>query len=143
MPLSLEKSYGNNLGSLAQIMPGWVKGTNNISSLTRQIYLQIDGKTSRTDVFSFVTDLKKTDLNHTRLTVGGNIVNYLRDCGTPTADRLNVKLLLNSKISTPEAHFMTLGIKDFYLMKPMERYKYTQLNFSDLPEEVIKQYNLR
>jgi hypothetical protein len=47
--------------------------------------------------------------------------NYPGDCGTPTANLLTVKLLLNSIISTPNAKFMTLDLKDFYLMTPMKR----------------------
>jgi hypothetical protein len=56
--------------------------------------------------------------------MGGNLVNYPGDCGTPTADLITVKLLLNSIISTPHSMFMTLDLKDFYLMTPMKRYEY-------------------
>ncbi len=52
--------------------------------------------------------------------MSGNLINYLDDCGTPTADLLTVKLMFNSVISTPNAKFMTIAIKDFYLMTPME-----------------------
>jgi hypothetical protein len=52
--------------------------------------------------------------------MGGNLVNYPDDCGTPTADLLTVKLLLNSIISTPNAKFMTINLKDFYLLTPMK-----------------------
>ena len=31
--------------------------------------------------------------------MGENLVNYPDDCGTPTANLLTVKLLLNSKVS--------------------------------------------
>jgi hypothetical protein len=66
----------------------------------------------------------KKDKYRTQITMGGNLVNYPGDCGTPTADLLMVKLLLNSIISTPHAKFMTLNLKDFYLMTPMKRYEY-------------------
>jgi hypothetical protein len=49
----------------------------------------------------------------TRVTMGGNLVNFPGDCGTPTADLLTVKLLLNSIISTTNAKSMSLDIKDF------------------------------
>ena len=62
----------------------------------------------------------KKDKYRTRVTMGGNLVNFPGDCGTPTADLLTVKLLLNSIISTTNAKFMTLDIKDFYLMTPMK-----------------------
>jgi hypothetical protein len=54
--------------------------------------------------------------------MGGNLINYLGDCGTPTANLLTVKILLNSIILTPNAKFMTIDIKDFYLNTPMEGY---------------------
>ena len=38
----------------------------------------------------------RTDPYRTRLTVGGDIVSYPRDCGTPKVDFTTVKLLLNS-----------------------------------------------
>jgi hypothetical protein len=88
------------------------------------------------------TDQKKSDPYRTRLTVGGDRVNYPGDCGTPTVDLLTVKLLLNSVISTPNAKFMTIDIKDFYLNTPMPRYEYMRLKLSDLPEDFVKQYNL-
>jgi hypothetical protein len=62
----------------------------------------------------------KKDKYRTRITIGGNLINFPDDCGTPTADLLTVKLLLNSIISTTYAKFMTLDIKDFYLMTPMK-----------------------
>ena len=43
--------------------------------------------------------------------MGGNLVNYPDDCGTPTADLLTIKLLRNSVISTNNAKFMTIDIK--------------------------------
>ncbi len=55
--------------------------------------------------------------------MGGNLINYPGDCGTPTAYLLTVKLLLNSVISAENAKFMTIDIKDFYLMTPMKCYK--------------------
>ena len=64
---------------------------------------------------------EKKDPYRTRITMGGNLVNYPDDCGTPTADLLTVKLMFNSIISTPNAKFMTINIKDFYLMTPMDR----------------------
>jgi CO/xanthine dehydrogenase FAD-binding subunit len=60
----------------------------------------------------------------TRITIGGNLINYPGDSGTPTADLPTVKLLFNSIISTPNAKFMSIDIKDFYLCTPMKWYEY-------------------
>eukprot|EP00804_Cyclotella_cryptica_P025711 CCRYP_002912-RA/>CCRYP_002912-RA protein AED:0.45 eAED:0.45 QI:0/0/0/1/1/1/2/0/112 len=46
---------------------------------------------------------EKEDPYRIRLTVGGNRINYPGDCGTPTADMITVKILLNSVISTLNA----------------------------------------
>ncbi len=69
-------------------------------------------------------------------------MHYPGDAGTPTADLLTVKLLINSMISTPGAQFMTMDIKDFYLNIPMTRYKYMRLKILDMPDNVIEHYNL-
>jgi hypothetical protein len=73
---------------------------------------------------------------------GGNRVHYPGDAGTPTADLLTVKLLINSIISTPNAKFMTMDMKDFYLNTPMICFEYMQLKISDMPEDVMEHYNL-
>ena len=85
----------------------------------------------------------KAEPNRTRLTVGGNRINYPDDVGTPTADLLTVKHLLNSTVSTPNAKFMTIDIKDFYLSTKLKRFEYLRLKLDDLPDDVIEHYKLR
>ncbi len=53
--------------------------------------------------------------------MGGNLISYPDDCGTPNANLLTVKIMFNSVISTPNAKFMMIDIKDFYLMTPMDQ----------------------
>ncbi len=78
------------------------------------------------------------------MVAGGDRVHYPGDApGTPTANLLTVKILINSIISTAGAKFMTMDIKDFNLNTPMARYKYMRLHIADMPEDVIKYYNLR
>ena len=78
----------------------------------------------------------KVEPKRTRLTFGGDMINYLDDCCTPTADLLIVKLLLNSIISTPTEKSMTMDIKNFYLNTPLKRYKYLCFKMNDIPEDV-------
>jgi len=75
----------------------------------------------------------------------GNLINinYPGDCGTPTADLLTVKLMFNSIISTPNAKFMTIDIKDFYLMTPMDRFEYFRMKLELFPQDIIEDYGLR
>jgi hypothetical protein len=84
----------------------------------------------------------KKDKYRTCITMGGNLVNYSGDCGTPTANLLTVKLFLNSIISTPNAKFMTLDLKDSYLMTPMKRYKYFCMKLELFPQDIIDEYDL-
>jgi hypothetical protein len=77
------------------------------------------------------------------VTIGGDRINYPHDCGTPTADLMTVKMLFNSIISTPDALFMTIDIKDFYLMTPMDRHEYFRMKLDVIPEDIIEEYKLR
>eukprot|EP00804_Cyclotella_cryptica_P028359 CCRYP_016427-RA/>CCRYP_016427-RA protein AED:0.05 eAED:0.03 QI:0/0/0/1/1/1/2/0/1237 len=86
---------------------------------------------------------EKEDPHRIRLTVGGNKIHFPGDCGTPTADMLTTKILLNSIISTQGARFMTIDIKDFYLNTPMARPEFMRLKLADIPEDFITLYNLR
>ena len=45
-------------------------------------------------------------------------------------------------VSTPGANFMSIDIKNFYFHTPMPRYEYMRLKLSDLPDDVIRHYNL-
>ncbi len=85
---------------------------------------------------------QKTEKERTRLTVGGNLIDYPWDVTTPTADLTTAKLLFNSVISTPGARFLTMDIKDFYLNTPMERPEFMRLKYDILPEEIVSQYGL-
>ena len=120
-----------------------VKGTNTMQFIRKE-----DVPASRIkDVTysSFTCDFRpnKAEENRTRLTMGGNRINYPDDCGTPTADMILFKILVNSIISTPNAKCLMMDIKDFYLNTPMKRPEYIKLKLTDIPEEVIEHYNLR
>ena len=92
----------------------------------------------------FVCELKpnKKEINRTRLTVGGDRINYPGDCSTPTADLVLITTHLNSVISTKGARYMTLDIKNFYLNTPMKHPEYVHLKLSDIPDEIIQEYKL-
>ncbi len=68
-----------------------------------------------------------------RLTVGGDRINYPSNCGTPTADMLLFKILLNSILSTKGAKRLIIDIKDFYLKTLMKQYEYMYIL-----DEIIK-----
>jgi hypothetical protein len=61
---------------------------------------------------------KTNEPNRARLVAGGDRVHYLFDVGTPTADLLTNKPVINSVISTPKARFFTMDIKNFTYVLP-------------------------
>ncbi len=113
-------SYGNELGRLAQGMPGQKKGTDKIFFIP---WHKVPKERAKDVTYGLITCLvrpKKTEeQNRTRLVAGGDRVHYQFDTGTLTANLLTIKLLINSVISTPGARFFTMDIKNFYLCTPM------------------------
>eukprot|EP00804_Cyclotella_cryptica_P013851 CCRYP_018168-RA/>CCRYP_018168-RA protein AED:0.40 eAED:0.40 QI:0/0/0/1/0/0/2/0/444 len=111
-------AYGKELGRLAQGLPGTVAATNTIVFISKA---DIPSDRWRNVTYGrIVANFRpeKDDPYRIRLTVGGNRINFPGDCGTPTADMLTTKVLLNSVVSTVGARFMTIDIKDFYLNGP-------------------------
>jgi hypothetical protein len=49
---------------------------------------------------------------------------------------------LNSVISTPDAQYMTVDLKDFYLNTPLEEYEYMRIPVDMIPQTIMDQYNL-
>jgi hypothetical protein len=84
----------------------------------------------------------KAENKRTHFIVGGDKINYPGNCATPTGDLTLFKIMLNSVISTPGIRFMSLDIQNFYLNTPMSRYEYIQIKIDNVPDKVIKQYNL-
>ena len=84
----------------------------------------------------------KAETKRVRFTVGGNQIQFPGKVSTPTADLTTVKLLLNSVLSTPGAHFATADISNFYLNNPMERYEYMRIPVRDIPPTIMTQYKL-
>ena len=120
-------SYRKELGHLAQGIPGQAEGTNTIYFIDKANIPVERWKDVTYGRVVVAYRPEKSDPYQTRLAVGGNLISYPGDCGTPTVDLLTVKLLLNSIISTVGAKFMTIDIKDFYLNTPMARYEYMRL----------------
>ena len=58
---------------------------------------------------------QKKETYRIRITIGRNLLDYDSNIKTPIADLITLKLLLNSVLSTPEAKFMTINTKNFYL----------------------------
>ena len=85
----------------------------------------------------------KTKVNRVCVTVGGNRLDFLGATTTHYASLNTTKCLLNSTISTPDSHFMTLDTKDFYYGTAMAHYEYIKLALACIPNEIVDQYDLR
>ena len=136
-------AFGKEIGRLAQGLPGVTDGTDTIDFIPKS---EVPSDRMRDCTYARICANyrpEKADPYRVRITVGGNLINYPGDCGTPTADLLTVKLLLNSVISTKGAKFMTMDISNFYLMTPLKRKEYLKMKLDDFPEDVIAHYNLK
>jgi hypothetical protein len=116
-------------------LPGRNTGTNTIIFIHKN---QVPKERAKDVTYGLITTLirpeKIDEPNRTRLVAGGDRVHFPGNAGTPTADLLTLKLLINSIISTAGAKFMTMDIKDFYLNIPMARYEYMRLRIADMPD---------
>ena len=80
--------------------------------------------------------------NHTRITVAGSQICYPGDVGTPTSSLDLVKLTINSVLLRRNARFVSFDLKNFYLQTPMEQSEYMPIKLSNIPQELIEEYDL-
>ena len=93
-----------------------------------------------------VTDRpQKSNPKRVRITVGGDRLDYPSDVSTRTAGMETAKILFNSIVSTPNAKFCTMDIKDFYLNTPMteEEYQYMRIQADIIPPDIFEFYKLK
>ena len=79
----------------------------------------------------------KAEVNRVRVTVGDDRLDFPVATTTHCAGLTATKCLLNSTISTPGAHFMTLDIKEFYYRTVMASYEYMKLSLACIPDKII------
>ena len=69
--------------------------------------------------------------------MGGNLIDYPYKLTTRTADLTTSKVMWNSVIITPGAHYMCADVKNFYLCTPLDRYEYMRMPINLIPQEFI------
>ena len=74
----------------------------------------------------------KKETNRTPAVLDKNLAHFPGNIGTPTANMMLYKILLNSVVSTLGAKFMTIDISNFYLNTRM----------TDIPDKVVQEYQL-
>ena len=79
---------------------------------------------------------------HIRGTAGGDRINYDGPTKANTAALSAVKILLQSVVSD-DVDWMTLDIKDFYLMTPLPRPEYVHIPLKFLSSKIIAQHSLQ
>ena len=91
-----------------------------------------------------VCDIKenKTETHHTRLTFGGNLLDFAGLLSTPTVTVTTAKCLFNSFIYTPGAKCLITDVKNFYLNNDLPEPEYMKLNIHIIPQEIIDEYAL-
>ena len=91
-----------------------------------------------------VCDIKenKTDTHRTRLTVGGNLLDFAGLLSTPTATFTTAKCLFNSVIFSPGAKCLIADVKNFYLNNDLPETEYMKLKIHIIPQEIIDNYAL-
>ena len=85
---------------------------------------------------------RKADTHCTRITVGGNLLDYAVTLATPTATITTAKCLFKSVVSTPEAKCFLANIKKIYLNNALPDPEYMKFHIATIPQEIIDKYNL-
>ncbi len=85
----------------------------------------------------------KKEPNRCRLVVGGDRLTYDHETAAPAANLLEAKLMINSTISTKDARFLTIDIKDFFLSSLMPQPEYMKMHWDEIPPDIQTQYSLR
>ncbi len=132
----------NGFGWLAHGVGNCIKGTNTIKFIHKRKVPKSRLKDVTNGQFVCTKWPEKAEPNQTHFTIGGDQINYPGEVATPTAILLVTKILFNSTISTPGARFMTMDTSNFYLNLPLARPEYIWIKISDIPEEIINEYNL-
>jgi Reverse transcriptase (RNA-dependent DNA polymerase) len=136
-----QTSAATEFGQLAQGVGGRIKGTDTITFIPHHA-MPADRKATYPR-FVCSEQPQKTEKNRTRMTVGGNLIDYPGDKSTNTVELETTKILLNSVISTPDAWFSTMDITNFYLNTPLDRPEYLCIPINLIPEDIIKEYELQ
>ena len=85
---------------------------------------------------------QKEDPYRIWITAGGNLIKYEGKLLVRTADITTSKLQWNSVISTKEAKYMCIDLKNFYLTANLVYYEYMKMLLSIFPQWIIDQYDL-
>ena len=69
-------------------------------------------------------------------------MDYPGEVRTEKAGLEVIKLHWNLLLSTSGAKYMTMDISNMYLNTPLNQFEYMRMNITDIPQEIIDEYNL-
>ena len=118
-----------------------IDGTNTIYLIPKE---EIPFKTKKFTYPKIVCDIRpnKAETHRTRITVGGNLLDYAGTLTTPTATITTAKCLFNSVVSTPEEKIVLADINCFYLNNALPDPEYMKFHISTITKEIVDKYNL-
>ena len=137
-----ERSLRNDWGRLAQGNNFGSKGTDTIEFINRK-EVPPDKKVTHASIVCDYIPLKD-EKHRVHITVGGDRLPCAQDAGSPAADLLETKILLNSVISDARkgARFMCLDIKDHFLATPMTNPEFMRVRIRHVPQDIRIQHNI-
>jgi hypothetical protein len=147
-PLTAEiwqTAFGKDFGGIAQgDNKTGQKGTNSMFVMKHNEIKKTYLDKQKFTYAKVVVDHRpqKEDPNHIRITAGGNLIKYKGDVSTRTAHLCTSKLLWNSVLSTVDAKFMCLDIKNFYLTAALDYFEYMRMPLELFPTWIRQQYDL-
>ena len=136
-----QHSSTNEFGHLAQGVGGRTAGTEMIQFMHHHEM----PPTRRPTYARFVCEIRpqKSEKERTRLTVGGNLIDYPDPVTTRMCDLLTFKMHINSNLSQKKRKYCSFDVKNFYLNTPMEHSEYMKILLTHIPDEIIAEYALK
>jgi hypothetical protein len=141
-----QTTIGKDFGGMAQgNNKTGQKGTNAMFIMTHN---EIAHAYREKKFFTFANPIvdyrpQKDDPNWLRITTMGNLITYDGKLSVRTADINTAKLHWNSFVSMPNAKYMCLDIKIFYLTTAaLEYFECMKMPLSLFPKWIVKQYDL-
>jgi hypothetical protein len=140
---SLAQANDKELHCLAQECTGITNGTN-IIFFFHTLTFATSQAIEQSPMPHIVIDHhpQKEHPNCVRIIVGGNLIDYLFELATHTADIVSSKILWNSVISTKDARFAGADIKNMYLETSLDQFEYMKILIALLTDNIIKHYQL-
>ena len=125
------------MGQLDQGIRGF-KGTNTVLFIPKY---QVP-KDKKVTYGKIVCEVKpeKYETESTRLTVGGNLLDFTGNLSAPTPSVTTAKCVFNSVVSTPGARYLLANIKHFYLNNILPDPEFMRITLKIIPQEIIDTY---